>query len=126
MVQGHFQVQNSEDTIRESDEPIGSVNTGVAVVIPIQKVAEVLDQPELVAQREALLEEAKRGSGFVFDAEHDSGPLPTSDERAPNDAIATGAADADWIDPAEAAHRRDEMLRRTLNTPPVHRKPRQR
>jgi hypothetical protein len=119
MVQGHFVVENSEDTIIESDQRIGQINTGIAVVIPVQSIIEAVDHPALLAARVAAAEAKRRGTGLVRDA---ALGVTAPEPPLPPEADAPGGDD-DWHDPAEAARLRDEMLKRTLNTPP---KPRRR
>jgi hypothetical protein len=45
-------------------------------------------------------------------------PVVALDALRPLPAPSTAEGDDDWLDPAEAARRRDETLRRMLNTPP--------
>lgn len=51
LMHGHFDIQNlNEDTVVDSGATNG-INTGIGVVIPVEKILETLDQPELVELR---------------------------------------------------------------------------
>jgi len=54
LMHGHFDIQNlNEDTVVDLEaEATGGINTGIGVVIPVEKIMETLDQPELVELRE--------------------------------------------------------------------------
>jgi hypothetical protein len=54
LVQGHFDTRFPEDQIASDGEPSGSVNSGIATVIPAQKVIETLYQPDLQAERDKI------------------------------------------------------------------------
>ena len=122
MVQGHFVVENSEDAIVESDQRVGQINTGIAVVVPVQSIIETVDHPALLAARVAAAEAKKRGTGLVRDAAA-LGVTAPEPAYTPAESDAPGEDD-DWRDPAETVRLRDEMLRRTLNTPPKPRRSR--
>jgi hypothetical protein len=68
MVQGHFEIENSEDTIKLKCEKGGKSNAGIAIVIPIQKVVEIVDMPEFVAHRVDWVARKQRESGYVADS----------------------------------------------------------
>lgn len=70
LVHGHFDVSDlKNDTVVEDDgERKTSINTGVGVVIPIEKIIETIEHPDLVELRAAAM------------AEHDkNNPSPTPD-----------------------------------------------
>ena len=70
LVHGHFDVPNlAEDSVVEDDAARGSINTGIGVVVPVDKIIETLYQPDLAAERAQI--EA------VFDKEE---PAATPDE----------------------------------------------
>jgi hypothetical protein len=56
LIHGHFDLPNLvEDSVVEDDASGGGgINTGIGVVIPAEKIAETLYQPELVAERQAI------------------------------------------------------------------------
>jgi hypothetical protein len=59
LMHGHFVVENPEDAISVSgkDKPTGQINTGIGLVIPIERVLEVINQPKLVKQRKTVVEQ---------------------------------------------------------------------
>ena len=53
LVHGHFDVKNfNEDAVADSGLN-QSINTGVGVVVPLEKIIETVEHPELVAMRKA-------------------------------------------------------------------------
>jgi hypothetical protein len=82
MVLGYNEVDNPADVI-EIEQPGADksiqrmrvpLNTGIAVVLPIWKVIEAMEHPDIKNEREAFLQTARRdaGRGFVPTS---SGPL---------------------------------------------------
>jgi hypothetical protein len=62
LMQGHWDISESElNEPRFRNDPRG-VNLGIAIVIPASKILEAIDQPELVKMREEI-EEMKRNIG---------------------------------------------------------------
>jgi hypothetical protein len=61
---GHFPVENPEDSISISgkDKPTGQINTGIGVVIPIERVLEVLEQPSFEQKKRAMVDLVRKGS----------------------------------------------------------------
>ena len=53
LIHGHWDIppQNKNDMIRLDDDRYGSVNMGIAIVVPSKKILEVINQPELVKLR---------------------------------------------------------------------------
>lgn len=84
LMQGHFDIPNlREDSIVEdSDSDLGSINTGVGVVIPAYKILETLNQPTCQAERDAIIaKSAASAAKLDFDAsENASGGNPTHRE----------------------------------------------
>jgi|SRR5271169_2844404 len=75
LMNGHFDITNlNEDTVVDSESQVsGGINTGIGVVIPVEKILETLDQPELVELRKkALIDHRKRGA--VEDVAKDDPP----------------------------------------------------
>jgi hypothetical protein len=69
LMHGHFDIANlNEDTVVDSESQVsGGINTGIGVVIPVEKILETLDQPELVELRKkAVIEHRKRGAVADF------------------------------------------------------------
>jgi hypothetical protein len=72
LMNGHFDITNlNEDTVVDSESQVsGGINTGIGVVIPVEKILETLDQPELAELRKkALTEHRKRGAKPDFAAD---------------------------------------------------------
>jgi hypothetical protein len=67
LMHGHFDVQNlSDDIVVDADVDPGrgiGINTGIGVVIPVEKILETLQHPGLVSRREQ--DAAKFRSGMV-------------------------------------------------------------
>jgi hypothetical protein len=80
LMHGHFDVQNlHEDTVAEA-EGVAGINSGVGVVIPVEKILETLDQPELVEMRKKAGEALRKSRGATADfGEDDSTPPPSTD-----------------------------------------------
>ena len=58
LMHGHWDLHNLTDAAMDGDQGRESINTGVGVVIPVQKIVETLYHPELVDMRR--LDEKKR------------------------------------------------------------------
>lgn len=62
LMHGHFDVKNlNEDVVIEDEREATStgIHTGIGVVIPVHKVVETLEHPELVQMRKDII--AQRG-----------------------------------------------------------------
>jgi hypothetical protein len=67
LMHGHFDIKNKNEDIvldSESDATAG-INTGVGVVIPVEKILETIDQPELVEMRKKAIKEYREKNGAV-------------------------------------------------------------
>jgi hypothetical protein len=52
LMHGHFDVPNlNEDVVIDRDEPERSVHTGIGVVIPVEKIIETIQHPDLTEMR---------------------------------------------------------------------------
>jgi hypothetical protein len=70
LVHGHFDVKNlNEDVV--NDMAGSSINTGIGVVIPFQKILETIEQPELTAMRKAIVAKLRK-SGATADLDFPS------------------------------------------------------
>lgn len=53
LMHGHFDIPNlNEDVVADQDEPGQSVHTGIGVVIPVEKIVETIQHPDLAELRE--------------------------------------------------------------------------
>lgn len=68
VMQGHFITSDPKETISPDEEAPGDMSTGIGVVIPGQRVLELIDHPDLKGRREEIVAKKKRESGFVEDA----------------------------------------------------------
>jgi hypothetical protein len=60
LMHGHFDVSTLHDGFDVDATPAQGINTGIGVVIPVEKILETIDQPELVEMRKEA--SAKKGS----------------------------------------------------------------
>jgi Trypsin len=68
LVHGHFDIRNlNEDTVVEDErEATHGINTGIGVVIPVDKVVETIrGHPDLIQRRKEAVETAKKTQGKV-------------------------------------------------------------
>lgn len=57
MVHGHFDVKNlNEDVVTEDDRLRDGVHTGIAIVIPVEKIVETINHPDLIELRKKAVE----------------------------------------------------------------------
>jgi hypothetical protein len=72
LVHGHFDVPNlNEDTIVDDDDDTAdraSINTGVGIAIPVEKILETLNHPDLAALRQKRAEEFRNSRGATPDS----------------------------------------------------------
>ncbi len=80
IMQGHFITKDPMDVVSPDDEVPGDMNTGIGVVIPGERLCELIDIPEFKDKREAIVEKLKSESGFVEDSAAGKAP-PTKDEN---------------------------------------------
>jgi hypothetical protein len=78
LMHGHWDLPNITDAATEDNEGRDSINTGVGVVIPVQKILETLYHPELVDMRKKLEEKERHDSGAKPDIDDESSP-PAND-----------------------------------------------
>ena len=84
LMHGHFDIKNlNEDVVADSDvgEAVGSVHTGIGVVVPVEKIVETIVQPELSEERRKAAMKHREENGAVADAALD---LPPSSDANPN------------------------------------------
>lgn len=65
---GHFAVENPPDTANNKKVPVVEQGTGLAVVLPWQKLLETMMQPVVAKAREDKIMEKKRQTGFRSDS----------------------------------------------------------
>jgi hypothetical protein len=69
LMHGHFDIKNlKEDTaIDSAGDGTGGINTGIGVVIPVEKILETLDQPGIVEMRKKAGDELRKANGATAD-----------------------------------------------------------
>jgi len=69
MVQGHFDIESDRmDAVSEEDVGSGRINTGIGVVIPVERIIETINQSDLQHQREEIVQNLEKDSaGAVSD-----------------------------------------------------------
>jgi hypothetical protein len=83
LIQGHFDIPNlNEDVVTDDSAQKNSVHTGIGVMIPVEKIVETLNQPDLIAMRKRIVDEMKK-SGATSDVISDGDETipPASDEN---------------------------------------------
>jgi hypothetical protein len=73
LVHGHFDIRSiNEDTVVDADADTadrGSINTGIGIVIPVEKVLETLRHPDLISLRQQRADEFRNSKGATPDSE---------------------------------------------------------
>src|SRR5665213_484408 len=71
LMHGHFDIKDlNMDVVTDAEtEALGAINTGMGVVVPVKKIVETVNQPEVLELRRRLIAEAKSGGATadVFD-----------------------------------------------------------
>ena len=79
VMQGHHVTQHPMDVASpDEDYSPGDMNTGIGVVMPAERVIEVVEKPELRDERERIVANLQRNSGFVPDSAKVSEPPTTA------------------------------------------------
>lgn len=78
LMHGHWDLPNITDAATEDAGGNESINTGVGVVIPVQKIIDTLYHPELVEMRKKLEETERRESGAKPDLATDESSPPAN------------------------------------------------
>lgn len=61
LMHGHFDIENlNEDTVVDDRGATGGINSGIGVIIPVEKILETIYQPELVEYRKKGAAEVRR------------------------------------------------------------------
>jgi len=88
LMHGHFDVQNLvEDIVTDADSDDNGtgtgINTGIGVVIPVEKISETLDHPDLREMRKESAQEMRKKQGATpdLDASDAPGSRGTSNSR---------------------------------------------
>jgi hypothetical protein len=63
LMHGHFDIPNlNEDVVTDDENSKSGVHTGIGVVIPVGKIIETINHPDLVAMRKKAAELFKSGA----------------------------------------------------------------
>lgn len=81
LMHGHFDVANlNEDVVTDADgQSLGSINAGLGVVIPAEKIVETIFQPDMVAMREENASKSRDREGTTPDVVSNDTPPDRSD-----------------------------------------------
>jgi hypothetical protein len=81
LMHGHFDVQNlNEDIVANNEsDATGGINTGIGVVIPVEKILETIDHPELVQMRKDAAKRFRKQRGATPDFASEDAPPPTDE-----------------------------------------------
>jgi hypothetical protein len=83
LVHGHFDVPNlNEDVVTDTDSLKSGVHTGIGVVIPVEKIVETINHPDLVSMRKKRVQEI-RESGATPDLVADDDIISNSTDEKP-------------------------------------------
>lgn len=100
LVQGHYTITTQDEWIFKTDQPVGDINAGIAVVVPVEKIMETICQPSAFGQEEEMTrrhrEAANVRSRTISDSPHscdsvlsdDANPLHLEDFKRLVDAAA--------------------------------------
>lgn len=85
LMHGHFDVPNlNEEVVVDDQRPAHSVNSGIGVVIPVQKILETVEHPEIVEMRKKRVAELRQsGATADFVAEVDADGDPQANDANP-------------------------------------------
>ncbi len=85
LMHGHFDIQNlTEDTVRDAPQQGGGINTGIGVVIPVEKIIETVNHPDVKKTRDKIVANLRK-TGAKADVLKDTeafviqGPPPSSE-----------------------------------------------
>jgi hypothetical protein len=65
LMNGHFDVPNLNEDVVTDDSPQQSIHTGIGVVIPVEKIVETINHPELVAERQKIVRNLRASGAAV-------------------------------------------------------------
>jgi hypothetical protein len=73
---GHFDIRNlNEDAVSDGEQDaLGSINTGLGVVVPVEKIIETMMQPGLSEMRRKTAEKTRKAEGATTDQASDDRP----------------------------------------------------
>lgn len=80
VMQGHYITKDPKETISPDDEVPGDMSTGIGVVIPGERVNELMAVPSLKNRREEIVKEKKRQRDFVPGSAAEPEPPTTADD----------------------------------------------
>jgi hypothetical protein len=85
LMHGHFDVQNLKDdvVIDTDDEKTQGINTGIGVVIPVEKILETLYQPELIRMRKEAISKDRKKNGATADVDDSEPVAPAATDANP-------------------------------------------
>jgi hypothetical protein len=87
LMHGHFDIQNlKEDTVVDTQaDATNGINTGIGVVIPVEKIIETIDQPELLELRKKAAKEFRERGAAKPDFADDGPPATDANPKHQED-----------------------------------------
>lgn len=88
LMHGHFDIAdlNQDSVVEDARDATSGINTGVGVVIPVEKIIETVQHPDLAAERYEVAMKMREEEGATPDAESTAADLAISDaETASHD-----------------------------------------
>lgn len=67
LMHGHYDVENLAEDLVVDDANGGSINTGIGVVIPVEKILDTIAHPDLVRMREEIMKVMRNSKGATPD-----------------------------------------------------------
>ena len=85
LMHGHFDVPNlNEDVVSDEDAPPRGVHTGIGVVVPVEKIVETINHPDLIAMRKDAVMRLRKEKGATADVIADDDASPPASDANPN------------------------------------------
>jgi hypothetical protein len=76
LMHGDFDVKNlNEDVVTDEDAPNRGVHTGIGVVVPLAKIIDTINHPDLIEMRKAAAKQLREEKGATADVVADDAPV---------------------------------------------------
>jgi hypothetical protein len=74
----------NEDVVSDEDAPPRGVHTGIGVVVPVEKIVETINHPDLIAMRKEAVTRLRKEKGATADVVADDDSSPPASGANPN------------------------------------------
>lgn len=86
LVHGHYTITTQEEWVFKTDQNVGDINAGVAIVVPVSKILETINQPNVFGEAQEMAKKAREQANANSKAIHDAAPgvastAPSKDEN---------------------------------------------